>query len=82
MDWKSRFKNPVFWINNGLAIVVPIMAYYNLQKEDFTTWISIYDVIKNSIKNPYVVLMVIVSLWNNITNPTVCIGKIREDENV
>lgn len=69
MNCKERFKDPVFWINNGLAVIIPVFSYYGLKREDFTTWGSVIDIIIQAIKNPYVSMMVFISLWNNIYIP-------------
>ncbi len=69
MDLKTRFKNPIFWVNTILAIATPILAYFGIKGSDLTTWGSLFNVILDAIKNPYVVGLVIVSLWNNIINP-------------
>ena len=69
INWTERIKNPIFWVNTILAIAMPIIAYYGMSAKDFTTWDSIFKVILDALKNPYVVGLVIVSLWNNIINP-------------
>ncbi len=69
MDLKTRFKNPIFWVNTILAIATPILAYFGIKGSDLTTWSSLFNIILEAIKNPYVVGLVIVSLWNNIINP-------------
>ena len=69
IDLKTRFKNPIFWVNTALAIATPILAYFGIKGSDLTTWDSLFGVILDAIKNPYVVGLVFVSLWNNIINP-------------
>lgn len=69
IDLKTRFKNPIFWVNTFLAIAMPIIAYYGMSAKDFTTWNSIFNVIFDALKNPYVLGLALVSLWNNIINP-------------
>lgn len=68
-NWKDRFKNPIFWVNCFLAIAMPIIAYYGMSTKDFTTWGSIFNVVLDALKNPYVLGLALVSLWNNIINP-------------
>ena len=70
INWKERFKNPIFWVNTFLAVATPILAYFGIKGSDLTTWGSLFNVILEALKNPYVVGLVIVSLWNNIINPT------------
>ncbi len=69
IDWRVRFENPVFWINTLLSILVPILAYYGMTAEDFTTWDSILNITLDALKNPYVLGLSLVSLWNNVINP-------------
>ena len=68
-NWKDRFKNPVFWVNCFLAIAMPIIAYYGMSTKDFTTWGSIFNVVLDALKNPYVLLipMAFFSQKNTVT---------------
>ncbi|WP_250277719.1 phage holin [[Clostridium] colinum] len=70
IDWKARVKNPIFWINTIIAFLAPILVYYKVSSEDFTSWSSIFTIGLNALKNPYVLGLALVSLWNNIINPT------------
>ena len=69
INWKERFKNPIFWVNTALSIGTPILAYFGIKGSDLTTWGSLFNVVLDAIKNPYVVGLVFISLWNNIINP-------------
>lgn len=69
INWVERIRNPIFWVNTILAIAMPIIAYYGMSAKDFTTWDSIFKVILDALKNPYVLGLALVSLWNNIINP-------------
>ena len=62
-DWKERFKNKIFWVNTILAVSTPILAYFGISGSDLTTWGSLFVLILDALKNPYV------SLWNNVINP-------------
>ena len=68
-DWKERFKNKIFWVNTILAVATPILAYFGISGSDLTTWGSLFWLILDALKNPYVVGLVLVSLWNNVINP-------------
>ncbi len=70
IDLKARLKNPIFWINNALAFIAPILVYYKVSSQDFTSWSDVFDITLNALKNPYVLGLAFVSLWNNIINPT------------
>lgn len=70
MNWKARLKNPAFWVSVAIAIVVPILTYMGLTAEDITTWGCLWDIIKGAVSNPYILLMVAVSVYNAIIDPT------------
>ena len=56
INLKVRFKNPVFVVQVVLAVLTPILAYAGLLLE--------------AISNPYVLSLVVVSVWNAINDPT------------
>ena len=70
INWKVRFKNPVFWANLASAVILPILAYMGLNWSDMTSWAALGNVLLEAIKNPVVVVAVIVSVWNQINDPT------------
>lgn len=70
IDLKVRFKNPIFWFNTILSFIAPILVYYKVSAKDFTNWSDIFDIALEALKNPYVLGLSFVSLWNNIINPT------------
>ena len=70
INWKVRFRNPVFLSQLGLAFFMPILAYYGLTAQDLTTWGSVFNLLGDAIQNPYVVLTIAASLWNAVNDPT------------
>ncbi len=70
MNWKVRIKNPVFWVQIVLAVFTPILAYAGLTAEDMTTWGALGDLIVGAVSNPYVLGLVVVSVWNAVNDPT------------
>lgn len=70
INWTVRFKNPVWWAQIIMSIVLPILTYFGLNWEDMTTWSAILDLLVRSIQNPVVVVSVIVSLYNTLIDPT------------
>jgi phi LC3 family holin len=70
MNWKVRFKNPVFIAQLLLAIFTPILAYAGLTVQDLTTWQALLNVLLGAISNPYVLGLVAVSVWNACNDPT------------
>lgn len=70
INWKVRLKNPVFWANLAAAIVLPILAYLGLSWEDMTSWAGLGHALLEAVKNPVILVAVVVSVWNLIQDPT------------
>lgn len=70
VNWKVRIKNPVFWIQIALAILAPILAYLGIAAEDLTSWSILGATLFEAVKNPYVLGLVLLSVWNAINDPT------------
>lgn len=70
LNLKVRFKNPVFVIQLVLAIFMPVLTYAGLTAEDITTWKLLGELIVNAISNPYVLSLVVISVWNAVNDPT------------
>lgn len=71
INWKVRIKNPVWWVQIGVSILTPILAYAGLTAADITTWGALGDLLLGAISNPYVLSLVAVSVWNACNDPTV-----------
>lgn len=71
INWKVRFTNPVFIGQLVLAVFVPILAYMGITVEDLTTWGMVGNMLLEAVSNPYVLILVIASVYNSITDPTV-----------
>jgi phi LC3 family holin len=70
INWKVRFKNPVFIFQLFLSIFLPILAYAGLTFKDMTTWPMLWLIILNAVKSPYVFWMIVVSVWHAVNDPT------------
>lgn len=70
MNFKVRFKNPIFIAQFILAILTPILAYAGLTLQDLTTWQTLGEVLFGAISNPYVLGLIIISIWNALNDPT------------
>lgn len=70
INWKVRFKNPVWWAQVVLAIFTPILAYAGLTAQDMNTWGAVIDLLSEAVTNPYVLGLVVVSVWNAVNDPT------------
>lgn len=65
-----RLRNPIFWAQVGLAILTPILAYFGLTGADITSWPLLGKTILAAASNPYVCMMVVVSVWSAVNDPT------------
>ncbi len=70
MNLKIRFKNPVFIAQLILAILTPILAYAGLTLQDLTSWQALGEILLGAIRNPYVLGLIVVSVWNALNDPT------------
>lgn len=70
INWKVRIKNPVFWWQVFLALILPIITYFGLTVEDLTSWKILGEVFLQAISNPYVLAMAAISVWNAVLDPT------------
>ena len=70
INWKVRVKNPLFWVQVILSVLTPILAYLGISVENLTSWSILGETLLEAIKNPYVLGLVLVSVWNAINDPT------------
>lgn len=70
LNLKVRLNNPVFWVQIGASILMPILMYAGLTVQDITTWGKLGELLYGAIQNPYVLGTVIISVWNALTDPT------------
>lgn len=70
INWRVRLKNPVFWAQLATAIVLPILAYLGLQWSDMTSWATLGGILVQAVKNPVILVSVVVSVWGIVNDPT------------
>ena len=70
INWKIRFKNPMFYAQLILSFITPILAYMGLTAQDLTTWSAVGDMLFRAVSNPYVLGMVVISVYNAVIDPT------------
>lgn len=70
INWKIRMKNPVWWTQISLAVLTPLLAYAGLTAQDMTSWAALGNLLLDAVKNPYVLSLVAVSVWNAVNDPT------------
>ena len=71
INWKIRLKNPVFIAQIVLAALTPVLAYVGMSLADITEWATLGDLFVQAYSNPYLLGLVVVSVFNTITDPTV-----------
>lgn len=62
INWKVRVKNPYFYAALFLAIVAPVGTYFGVNANDVTSWAMVYELTKQAVLNPYIVVTVIISV--------------------
>lgn len=70
MNLTVRFKNPLFWAQIALAIFTPILSYFGLTGADITSWPLLGETLMAAMLNPYVCVMIVVSVVNALNDPT------------
>ena len=70
INWKVRFKNPLFYAQLILSVLTPILTYLGLTATDLTTWAKLFDVLLQAVSNPYVLALTLVSVYNALVDPT------------
>lgn len=70
INWKVRLKNPMFWAQLVMSVLMPILAYLGLTAEDLNSWARLGEVLLQAVSSPYILGLVIVSVYNAITDPT------------
>ena len=70
INWKVRFKNPVFIAQIVMSVLMPVLAYMGLTVKDVTSWKVLGNIIVSALENPYVLGLVAISVWNTLNDPT------------
>lgn len=70
MNWKVRLNNPLWYVQMGLAILLPILGYFGLTAEDITSWGIFFDTLTQAVSNPFVWVLVVSSVVNACNDPT------------
>ena len=51
INWKVRFKNPVFWFNLAASIFLPMLACLGFNWEDMTSWQAVGNVLLQAVQS-------------------------------
>jgi phi LC3 family holin len=60
----------MFYAQLILSVLTPILTYMGLTATDITTWAMLGDILLQAISNPYVLSLVLVSVYNALVDPT------------
>lgn len=70
INWKVRARNPYFWGQIVVTIIVTIIGYAGISGSDVTTWGKLFELIGMALSNPYCLFLIVVSVVNCINDPT------------
>ena len=70
INWTVRSKHPQFWLGIALSILVPPLAYTGTEFNEVTSWGKFFTILGDGFKNPYIVLMMLVGIYNTIVDKT------------
>lgn len=70
INWTVRLKNPQWWVQIVLALVIPVLGYFGMTGADITTWGVLWNTLLKAVSNPYVLVLAAVSVYNAIVDPT------------
>lgn len=70
INWKVRFKNPMFWVGIIVAIVATALTQLGMSWEQVTSWATLGQVLLDAVSNPVVVVAVISAVYNAVIDPT------------
>ena len=70
INWKIRFKNPVFYIQLIVSIISSIFAYMGITASEITSWYKLFEIIRQAFSNPYIIFIMVISIYNFLIDPT------------
>lgn len=70
INWKVRFKNPVFWIQVVSITVLTLISGMGMKWEEMTSWPILFGTLSSAVMNPVTVVAVLVAWWTAVTDPT------------
>lgn len=70
INWKVRIKNPIWWVQIVIAIVMPLILGMGYEWQDMTSWATLLDTLWAAVQNPVVFVAMLTSAWAAIIDPT------------
>lgn len=61
-NFKVRAKNPLFWVANIVAVLTYVGGYLGVKGTDITSWDKLFSIVGDIVANPYLIVMIIVTL--------------------
>lgn len=71
INWRVRFRNPMFLFQMVLAALTPMLAYMGMSFAELTTWGTLGELFVQAYSNPYLLSLVGISIFNAINDPVV-----------
>lgn len=69
INWKTRLKNPVFWVQLAGAFILTALSYNMMKPQDLTTWEGLFNIIKGVFMNPYLLALCVWNMWSATNDP-------------
>lgn len=70
INWKVRFKNPMFWIGIVVALFATVFTQLGMSWEEVSSWSVFFELLFDAVSNPVVVVAVITAVYNAILDST------------
>ena len=70
INWQVRIKNPLWWVQVVIAIVMPLILGMGYEWTDMTSWATLGSTLFAAIQNPVVFVAMLTSLWAAVMDPT------------
>lgn len=70
INWKVRVKNPIWWAQVALAVIMPLIIGMGYEWQDMTSWTVLGETMWAAVQNPVVFAAMLASAWSAVTDPT------------
>ena len=70
INWQVRLRNPLWWAQVVVAVVMPLIIGMGYEWQDMTSWATLGSTLWAALGNPVVVVTMLTSLWAVVMDPT------------
>lgn len=70
INWKLRFKNPMFWVLIIGSIIGTALTYNSMKPQDLTTWSSVFNLAKGIVLNPFLLFTCLWTAFASVIDTT------------